>query len=258
MHAIITAGGTPAPNEALYKLTHGLPKAMLPIGGQAMIQWVVNALSGSDEISDICVVGLPPFTEIISRHPLTILPEHGDMIENIRSGIDEIRRLDPSARKVLVISSDIPAVQPDMVDWVIKKVEERDADLYYNVISREVMERAFPGSKRTYTRLKDLEVCGGDLNAIDISFFAEDNPFFHRIIDFRKNPFKQAYLFGFDILLLLALNRLSLQEAETKISQRMQARGAVLMCPFAEIGMDVDKPHQFEMVQTFIQRQSSQ
>ena len=34
------------------------------------------------------------------------------------------------------------------------------------------MEKRFPGSKRTWTRLKDMEVCGGDLNVARLKFLA--------------------------------------------------------------------------------------
>jgi GTP:adenosylcobinamide-phosphate guanylyltransferase len=257
MHAIITAGGNPPPNDPLYILTKGFPKALLSIAGKSMIQWVVDALDGSKSISKLIIVGLPPDTDISSRHPLTFLPDHGSIISNIQAGVDQIHRDDPLTKKSLIVSSDIPAIKSSMVDWMIKIVEETDADIFYNVVTRQVMESVFPGSKRTYTRFRQQEVCGGDLNGLNLSFLSGGNPFFDEIINSRKNPIKQASLFGFDILVSLLLNRLSLQDVEKKISERIHARGKVLLCPFAEIGMDVDKPHQFEMVQSFIQKQLS-
>lgn len=257
MHAIVTAGGIPTPKDALYAFTKGMPKALLSVAGKPMIQWVINALNESDAITNVIITGLPPFTEIISRHPLTILPSQGDIVNNIRAGVDEIHRTEPDVDKTLLISSDIPAIHPEMVNWMVKIVKDTDADIYYNVISRQVMESSFPGSKRTYTRFKEVEVCGGDLNAMRLSLLTSDNPFFHQIIDSRKNPFKQASLFGFDILFLLLLNQLTLQEAEKKISERLKAKGSVILCPFAEIGMDIDKPNQFEMVQNYMKKQLS-
>jgi GTP:adenosylcobinamide-phosphate guanylyltransferase len=257
MHAIVTAGGIPTPKDPLYAYTRGIPKALLSVAGKPMIQWVIDALNGSDAISNVIITGLPPFTEINSTHPLTILPSQGDIVNNIRAGVDEIRRTNPGAEKTLVISSDIPSIHPDMVNWMTKTVEDTDADIYYNVISRQVMESTFPGSKRTYTRFKDVEVCGGDLNAIRLSLVTDDNPFFHQIIDSRKNPFKQAFLFGFDILFLLLLNQLTLRDAEKKASERLGAKGSVILCPYAQLGMDIDKPNQFEMVQTYMKKQLS-
>jgi NDP-sugar pyrophosphorylase family protein len=47
MDAVVTAGGIPQPEELLYPYTQGKPKAMLDIGGKPMVQWVLDALSGS-------------------------------------------------------------------------------------------------------------------------------------------------------------------------------------------------------------------
>ncbi len=257
MYAIITAGGTPTVKDPLHQITQGKPKALLPIAGKTMLQWVLDALNGSKKITCIVLVGLPQSTDIQCSHPITFLPDSGGIISNIQAGVDEILRMDPSAEKALIVSSDIPAIKTEMVDWMIREVEEMDADLFYNVITRQVMENAFPGSKRTYIRFRDLEVCGGDLNALRLSFLTGGNAFFDKIINSRKNPLKQASLFGFDILASILLNRLSLSDVERKISERIHARGKTLLCPYAEIGMDVDKPNQFEMVQTYMQKQSS-
>jgi len=32
----------------------------------------------------------------------------------------------------------------------------------------------------------------------------------------------------------------------------LQLKGKVLLCPFAELGMDVDKPHQLELVSNYL------
>ena len=51
MNAIVTAGGIPQPGEPLYEVTQGGPKALLDIAGKPMVQWVLDALSGSQNLS---------------------------------------------------------------------------------------------------------------------------------------------------------------------------------------------------------------
>jgi NDP-sugar pyrophosphorylase family protein len=58
--AVIIAGGIPGPDEPLYPLTQGKPKALLPIGGKPMTQWVMDALNGSPLVRRVVVAGLPP------------------------------------------------------------------------------------------------------------------------------------------------------------------------------------------------------
>ncbi len=88
----------------------------------------------------------------------------GKMVENLQAGARKALEINKKAEYVLIVSSDIPAITGEMVDWVVKTAMETKLDVYYNVIQREVMEKRFPGSKRTWTRLKEMEVCGGDMN----------------------------------------------------------------------------------------------
>lgn len=248
MDAIVTAGGIPAEGEPLYPYTRGNYKALLDIANKPMIQWVVDALNVSNQVGRIVVVGLPSSTQLESRKPITFIANQNGMLENIRAGVDEITRDDPGSDLILAVSSDIPALKGIMVDWLIKTILETQHDIYYNVITREVMEKRYPGSQRTYTHLKGLEVCGGDINAIRASALSGETPVWDRIITARKSPIRQASLIGFDTLLLLLLRQLSITAAEKIISERLGFRGRAILCPYAEMGMDVDKPHQLEIL----------
>ncbi len=257
MHAVITAGGAPKPGEMLYEATQGRHKALLPIHGKPMIQWVIDALDGAPSIQRIVVVGLPQDTGLSSGHPLSLLPDRGDLMQNLRCGVDAIRDTEPGVKQLLAISSDIPTITPEMVEWMIKQVEASDHDLYYNVIERKTMESRFAGSRRTYLHLKDMEVCGGDLNAVKASAVSDENPMYKRLIAARKSPLRQALLLGIDTLILLLLHRLDLSQLAEKASRRLGIRGRVITCPYAEVGMDVDKPFQLEIVRNHLGRQVS-
>jgi hypothetical protein len=110
------------------------------------------------------------------------------------------------------------------------------------------MEARFPDSRRTYTPLKEGPVCGGDMNMLATRLAADDNPLWLKISETRKNIFKQTSLIGIDTLIKLVLRQLSIREAEAVASRRMGVRGRAVLCPYAEVGMDVDKPFQYEIV----------
>jgi hypothetical protein len=111
------------------------------------------------------------------------------------------------------------------------------------------MEKRFPGSKRTYIKIKDGEVCGGDLNCYSKKAALDPNALWKDLIKLRKNPLRQAAMIGFGTLFLLLLGQLTLDQAAERVCRRMGITGKALRVPFAEIGMDVDKPFQFDMVQ---------
>ncbi len=252
LDVIIAAGGTPCEGEPLFENCAGKPKALLDFAGKPMIQWVLDALSASQHIRRVIIIGLPPFTDLHCDHPLTIQETHGSILANLQAGVLALQNMGEISSKVLLVSSDIPAISGEMIDWVIDTVHRSDHDLYYSVIPREIMEKKFPSSKRTYLKLADVEVCGGDVNAIDPQFVFKKQDLFDQIIGSRKNPLKQASILGFDTLFLILLKKMTLHKAEENISKKIGARGHAIVCPYAEVGMDVDKSYQLtELLSVF-------
>lgn len=247
MDAVVLAGGIPAPGDLLYEETQGSPKALLDVAGQPMVQWVLNALSAS-QVENIFLVGLTADSGLHSTRPLTYIPDQGSLLLNMRAGAEAVRQKNTSAEYALFVSGDIPAITGEMVDWVLDAASRTRDDIYYNVIQREVMEARFPGSNRTYTHLKDMEVCGGDMNIGRLDLLLDQEGPWEEIIRRRKNPLAQAALIGFDTLFLLVLRQLTLESAIQRITRKLQVTGRALVCPFAEVGMDVDKPHQLALL----------
>lgn len=254
MDAVIIAGGIPQPGEPLFEYTQGGPKALLDVAGKPMAQWVLDALSNAEKVDSIIAVGLAEDKFLNQKKPVILIPNQGGLLENIRAGIFKILEIHPDCGRVLTSSSDIPSITPEMVDWTISTAEESDHDIYYNVIKREVMEHRFPASNRSYVRLRDMEVCGGDMNVVHSSVITGNDELWQRIVDARKSALKQASLLGLDTLMLMLLRVVSLQGAQMRVSKRLGLRGRAIVCPYAEIGMDVDKPHQLEIMRKDLSR----
>jgi NDP-sugar pyrophosphorylase family protein len=257
MDAIIIAGGIPKPGEPLYETTKGKPKAMLEIAGKSMIQWVLDALENSDKVDQIVISGLPENFALESNKTKAYIPTQNDMLENVKAGILKILELNPDAKQIIVASSDIPTIKPEMIDWLVDSCSDPDYDFYYNVVTRETMETRFPHSNRSFVRLKDVEVCGGDINVINSTAVTKNNELWGKIVAARKNAVKQAYLIGIDNLILLLLRAVDLEGAVKRVSKRMNIKAKVLLCPYAEMAMDVDKPHQLEMIRKDMEKQAS-
>lgn len=248
MDAIVTAGGIPQEGEPLYEYTRGLPKSMLEIAGKPMIQWVLDALGGSELVGNVVVIGLSQTNGLTCSKPLYFLPNQPSMFDNLVVGAQKLQQLNPETRFVMAVSSDIPTITPEVVDWTARSASESEHEVYYVVIPRDVMEKRFPGSRRSYTRLKDMEVCGGDLHVFQISVIKSNFDVWQQLFGARKNVFKQAAIIGYGTLLLLMLRRLKLKDALRRVAARLNVSGRVLVSPYAELGMDVDKPFQFDLL----------
>ncbi|HSQ27870.1 MAG TPA: nucleotidyltransferase family protein [Anaerolineales bacterium] len=248
MDAIVTAGGRPEPGDLLFPYTQGAPKALVDVAGKPMIQWVLDALCLAQSVDRIVIIGLQPDSGLSCSKPVAYIPDQGNMLDNIRSGVMKVLALNPQAEHVLAVSSDIPAVTAEAVDWVIHTAMQTDDDIYYNVIPRSVMEARFPDSRRSYTRLKDAEVCGGDMNVIRCSLATDRAQIWEDLIGSRKNVFKQAALIGYGTLVLLVFRAVGIDDAVKRVTKSLKLKGRAIVCPYAEVGMDVDKPNQLELL----------
>jgi len=139
MDAIVLAGGIPQPDDPLYTYSKGDSKALMDVAGKPMIQWVLDALSGARHVDNIIVVGLSPKNELACSKPLYYLSNQGRMLANIVAGVNKSIELDKKSKYVLVVSADVPAVKPEMVDWLVETCMTTKDDLYYGVCTREVM-----------------------------------------------------------------------------------------------------------------------
>jgi GTP:adenosylcobinamide-phosphate guanylyltransferase len=251
---VVTAGGIPQPEEPLYPYTQGKSKALLDVAGKPMIQWVLDALGQASTTRNVIVVGLTEASGVTCKKPLYFIPNQGKMLDNFRTGVRKMLELNPDSVFTIFASSDIPAITPEMVDWVVNTAMQTDDDIYYNIIQQEVMEKRFPGSKRTYTHMKGMDVCGGDINVVRASTASDESEIWEKISNARKSPLKQAALIGYDTLLFMLLRQLTVEKTIQKVAKRLKVKGRGIVCPYAEIGMDVDKPHQLEIMRADLSR----
>ena len=256
MDVILTAGGTPSPEDPLYAYSDGLPKALIPIGNKPMIQWVLDALAEAKTIRRVVLIGLADEIEVHYPREMARIEDRGSMVENILAGVQTLRSYPDPSQHALIVASDVPAVTPEAVDWVSEQTMAAKKDLIYTVVSQPVMESRFPDSRRSYIPLKDMKICGGDINAIDMTKINYENPLYRKLIASRKNALKQASLLGFDTLLLILFRAITLSQTEKRVCNRLEVDGKVLPCPYAEIAMDVDKPGQLELLRNDLLRQS--
>ena len=64
----------------------------------------------------------------------------------------------------------------------------------------------------------------------------------------RKHAWKIAGIIGIDMFFKFIFRRIGTAEIEKKASELIGLPVEVVMSPYAEIGMDADKPHQVDML----------
>jgi molybdopterin-guanine dinucleotide biosynthesis protein A len=247
LDAIILAGGIPIPDDPIYAHSQGRHKSLIDIGGKPMVQWVIDALDQSSNVSRLTVIGLDQESQLLATKPLSYLPDSGGILENVLAGLEHLSQTDSTATHALIASADIPGLTSEMIDWRVEVAMEAPKDVDYVVVDRATMESRFPDSNRSYVRLRDYEVCGGDINVVRVGL-TQDAEIWGKIIGARKSVFKQASLIGYSTLALLLAGRLGLESALDRVTSRLGISGNVHLSPYAEVAMDIDKPHQFEIL----------
>jgi MobA-like NTP transferase domain len=253
MHAVVMAGGTPGPDDPLNVACNGRPKALLDLAGKPMAQWVLDALGRARQVENVVIVGLGPESGLTCLKPTTFMPDQGGLINNALAGIRRVRESDPGSALVLLASSDIPGITGEMVDWRVDVGIHADADFDYVAVDRKVMEARYPGSHRSYVKIRGYELCGGDLNVARASLEANQG-LWDRLVASRKSALKQAALLGYDTLFLVLTRQMTFPLAERLVSRRLGLKTRLHLAPYAELAMDVDKPHQLQILRDDLAR----
>lgn len=255
MDAIVIAGGIPQPEEPLYPYSHGDSKALIDVAGKPMVQWILDALSDAKSVDNVILIGLSAKNGLTCKKPIYYISNQGRMLSNVVAGVHKALELDKNTQYVLIVSSDIPTLKAEMVDWLVDTCMQTKHDLYYGICPREVMEKRFPGSGRTYTHLKDMDVCGADMNMTHVRMATEHLDMWEQLIGNRKSPLKQARIIGLSTLFALFTRRLTLEDAIRRVCERIGIQGRAIVWPYAEPCMDVDKPHQLELLREDLAKQ---
>lgn len=221
-------------------------EAEIRLLGRPMLDYVLDGIQESQYIDRIVVVG-PPF---LSRSHIEWVPMTQDLLNNIMVGLKSLESESLNER-VLVATADIPLIQGKMIDAFIEQAPE-EAELVYSVISRQVTEERFPGIKRTYVKLRDGVFTGGNIFLMKAGVFSRIKGHAEQLLSHRKAPLLLARDIGFRLLLKYALGRLSIHEAETRVAQMLGIVGRALILPFPEVGVDVDKPSDLQLVEQYL------
>jgi GTP:adenosylcobinamide-phosphate guanylyltransferase len=260
MDAIITAGGTITPEDPLYQIANVEKKALIPLVGKPMICWVLDALRSSALIDHIIIVGLQPDELDYQDQKLSFVDSAGGLIENIFAGIAKLRQVNPLVKKFLLLSSDIPLITAETVHGFVEECGDQTADIYYAVVEEKTMEARFPQSKRTYIPFKGGRYTGGDIFLFDMRAANDNNIELGRALTgSRKNALNQARMIGLGFIIRFLLRMMTVHEAARRASAKVNLNGRAVDTRFAELGMDLDKPHQYQIIKASLEeRQAAQ
>lgn len=232
--AVILAGGE---GEIIDPAVH--IKGLVTVAGKPMVQWVAEALRASESIGEVAAVlptaeGLGSWVDIVDK----VVVSDERFIDNALAGIAAFR----NDRHVLVTTGDLPALTPEAVDHFVAESLARKADISYPLVRESDMLEQFPGSERTFVRIKGGPVTGGNMMLITPEVASRAREIGQRLFETRKSPVRMARVVGARFIWRVLTGTLVPADVEAKLGELLGGTCAAIYTAHASIGADVDKP----------------
>ena len=251
--AIVMAGYNPDRKDPLTDLSGEPHKALMKVDGRPMVWHAVRALHETGRVDRIVVIGLSPEDGVDFPCEVDSLPDQGGMLSNCVYSFRHVSSWQDHQRHVILVGSDVPLMTGEMVNWFVDACQPYDVDVYWGLVERSVMEATFPGSKRSYMRLVEGQFCSGDIFLGRIRIALERNQLILELSESRKNIFRQVRILGWNVLVRYLFRRLRAADLIEVAERNLHMTGRPVFLPYAEMGMDVDKPHQLAQVEAYLQ-----
>ncbi len=252
LDVVVAAGFDPLHPDPLAVAVGAPQKALINVAGRPLVWWTVQALRQCPLVGRIVVVGIDPTLRVDLGEGVECLPNLPDHVENFVNGVNRLLAYRPDMEYGIIASGDVPLLQPKTVSWLVNTCLADRRDFYYSIVQDRVMEAQFPGSGRSYVRVREGRFCGGDIFVFRTVVLQANLALARRLMAARKNPLRQASMFGWRTLVKVVLGSLTIAEGERVASRLLGCQARVIISPYADLGMDVDKPHQLEMARRLL------
>ena len=221
-------------------------KGLVPILGRPLVEWVLDAFRDATTINEIAVVmptaeGLGDWVDKAAK---LVVSDRGFM-DNVLAGVASFR----ADRPVLIATGDLPMMTGAAIDEFVTASLASGADITYPIIPKNRMEEQFPGSVRTYFRLKTGEFTGGNMILMNPLLVPGNRELGQRLFDNRKNALATVRVAGLRFAVKFALGQLEAADIERRLEELLGGTGAAIVTQQASLAVDVDKPADVELVE---------
>jgi CTP:molybdopterin cytidylyltransferase MocA len=226
-------------------------KCLTPVAGVPMLGRVIRALQESERVDTILLCGpaagilqeSPELHDLVDGKHVRWIAPLGSPSASAAAALGAL----PEDRPVLLTTGDHPLLRPDMVRHFLDQAGAGGFDVAVALAPHEIVQKAYPRTRRTALKFSDAHYCGCNLFAFLTTRGRGMVPLWKKVEDHRKQPVRVIGLVGWPAMFLYALGILSLAGAMRRISRQTGlAAGAVIM-PFAEAAIDVDNAADLEL-----------
>ncbi len=221
-------------------------KALIPFGGQTILERAIDTLRATGRVRRIVVVGAEQTLQVANSCGVEgAILEGATGPENNILGLKWLQSQPGGAtNRVLITTTDLPFLTPQTLNAYIDACPA-DADVAIPLVSRAAYERRFPGSIIEYVRLRDGEFTVGCTFVVNAATLLVNLPHFERAFAARKSNLRMARLAGARISWRLITRQLTVRDIEARASRIAHCRGVAVFDTPAELAYDIDVPEEY-------------
>ncbi len=235
--AIVLAGGDAS--DVLAAAVGAPAKALVPLKGRPLGAYVLDAVLAARGVRRVIWVGA--LDGAMRRRVDLAIPGGPRLADSMALGTGAALPGLEEDERLLVITADVPWLRGASIDRFLADAGD-DHDLVFPVVARPAYEATFPELSRTWVRLADGHVTGGNLLLAREGALRALLPWVDLATRDRKVPWRLAARLGPGMALSLALGRATLAGVERRVGRLLGLRVRALRSDDPVLGTDVDRP----------------
>ncbi len=249
MAAIVLAAGTKS--EPVSQASGIAHKAMLEVGGQAVVNRVVEALQAAQLVGEVAVVTAPdsPVQDVLVEGTAWVEATGESFVDTIMAGLEYHK----DCQEALLVTGDLPLLTAEAVDHFVAEALDSGAELCYSMVSAERADSLYGTTGHSAVRLRNGTFTGGNLALVSRQFVARQGEQLKRAFASRKNPIGLVRLLGARFIFRYLLGRLTVADIVQRARQILGCEVMVVNSPYPEISFDVDKPDHVAIARQHLQ-----
>jgi GTP:adenosylcobinamide-phosphate guanylyltransferase len=246
--AIVLAGSRPGKDA--FAQSHGTDlKALIRVGGEAMVRRPVAALLSSDRIAAVRVLAQQALriTQVLPADPRLTVDRSGATIAATLEAVCN----DPATRwPVLITTADHALLDTAMIDDFCARAD--GADIAIAVVERRALIKRLPATRRTWIRFRGGAYSAANLFMLKSPRVAPAIALWRSVEQDRKKGWRLLWAMGPALFLGSVLRLLTLDEALWRIGRKLglDVRAVEMANPLAAV--DVDKPDDHALVEAIL------
>lgn len=253
-NAVVLAGDR-GRDDPVANAANVIGKAAAKLQNKTLIERVVSVLHASKCVDKIFAVG-PDDTclneneeirSMLARYQVTTLAPAAGPSASAMRGVVAIGQY-----PVLVITCDLPLLQPNMIDDYCRRIVNVEADFVVGAIDYGSIGEKISQLKKTKYQFDGQAVCFANLFAVLNVSGVKAIEYWQDIESSRKKPIEIIRKIDWLSILRYKLGRFSLDQVAERLSQKVDARLVIEKFSVPELAMDVDSAHDYQVMTEYL------